>query len=194
MEAQTAPGQKVSLMKLFGICFTISAFTFGGGLVIMSMLQKKFVEELHWIEQDEMMDLIAIAQASPGVMAVNSTIIIGYRIAGVPGALVSVLGTILPPMIIFSVISFFYKQFRSNRVIALILKGMQAGVAAVLIHLSFTMSAQALSGRKGLAAALLAGSVTALLIFGADVIYVILVCGIIGGMTVLLEGRKESKA
>ena len=96
---------KSRLWTLFKTCFIISACTFGGGMVIISMLQKKFVEELHWISQDEVMDLVAIAQSCPGVMAVNTSIIIGYHIAGVAGALLTVTGTILPPMIILTMSS-----------------------------------------------------------------------------------------
>ena len=136
---------KSRLWTLFKTCFIISACTFGGGMVIISMLQKKFVEELHWISQDEVMDLVAIAQSCPGVMAVNTSIIIGYHIAGVAGALLTVTGTILPPMIILTIVSMFYVQFRSNPVIALLLKGMQAGVAAVMINMTITMAVVKLS-------------------------------------------------
>ena len=90
---------------LFVSTFTLSAFTFGGGYVIVPLMRKKFVETLKWIEEDEMMDLISIAQSAPGPIAVNSSIIIGYRLAGVPGALVTVFGTVLPPMVVLSVIS-----------------------------------------------------------------------------------------
>ena len=69
-------------------------------------MRKKFVEQLHWIDEEEMMDLTAIAQSSPGAIAVNASILVGYRVAGVPGALVTVLGTVLPPLIILSIISF----------------------------------------------------------------------------------------
>ena len=99
---------------LFVSTFTLSAFTFGGGYVIVPLMRKKFVETLKWIEEDEMMDLISIAQSAPGPIAVNSSIIIGYRLAGVPGALVTVFGTVLPPMVVLSVISQFYTAFRDN--------------------------------------------------------------------------------
>ena len=139
---------KSRLWTLFKTCFIISACTFGGGIVIISMLQKKFVEELHWISQDEVMDLVAIAQSCPGVMAVNTSIIIGYHIAGVAGALLTVTGTILPPMIILTIVSMFYVQFHSNPVIALLLKGMQAGVAAVMINMTITMAGNVLKDRE----------------------------------------------
>ena len=84
-------------------------------MVIISMLQKKFVEELKWIGQEEVMDLVAIAQSCPGVMAVNTSIIIGYRNAGVFGALLTVVGTVLPPMIILTIISACYVQSAAIR-------------------------------------------------------------------------------
>lgn len=94
--------------KLFCSTFYLSAFTFGGGYVIIPLMRKKFVEQYHWIEEEEMLDLTAIAQSSPGAIAVNASILIGYRLAGLFGALVTVLGTVLPPLIILSVISVAY--------------------------------------------------------------------------------------
>lgn len=90
----------------------LSTFTFGGGYVIVSLLKKKFVDELHWVEEEEMLDLVAIAQSSPGAIAVNGAIVIGYRLAGLPGVLVSVLGAVLPPFVILTAISFSIGPFR----------------------------------------------------------------------------------
>ena len=91
---------------LFSSVFMLSACTFGGGYVIVPLMRKKFVEDLHWIEEGEMMDLVAIAQSSPGAIAVNASISIGYRCAGIPGAIVAVIGTVLPPLVILTVISY----------------------------------------------------------------------------------------
>lgn len=176
-----------TLLTLFKETFIISATTFGGGAVIISMLQKAFVERLKWIDEDEMMDLIAIAQSCPGVMAVNSSIIIGYRIAGVPGALLTVLGTVTPPMIILTIISMFYVQFRSNRIVALVLKGMQAGVIAVLMSVSVSMTSNVLKEKSMLNYILLAGACIAVIGFGTDVILAILGCGIIGGICTWIQ-------
>ena len=95
------------LRKLFFACLYLSTFTFGGGYVIVTLLKEKFVDHYHWIEEDEMLDLVAIAQSSPGAIAVNGAIIVGYKLAGIPGMLVSVIGAIIPPMVILSVISVF---------------------------------------------------------------------------------------
>ena len=85
---------------LFLSTFQLSAFTFGGGFVIIPLIRKKFVEQLGWIGEEEMLDLAAIAQSSPGAIAVNISILVGYRVAGIPGALLTVVGTVTPPLII----------------------------------------------------------------------------------------------
>lgn len=181
------------LWTLFKTCFIISACTFGGGMVIISMLQKKFVEELKWIDQGEVMDLVAIAQSCPGVMAVNTSIIIGYRMAGVGGAILTALGTVTPPMIILTVISACYVQFRSNYVIALILKGMQAGVAAVMINVTVTMAKSVIGEKRAVSMVMLVCASVAVVVFGVDIIAVILVCGIISGLLTWKNSR-EGKA
>src|SRR5699024_6752 len=113
--------------------------TFGGGFVIIPLMRKKFVEELHWIDEQEMLDFTAIAQSSPGAIAVNASILVGYRVAGLCGALLTVLGTILPPLLIISVISFFYAAFRDNVFVNMAMTGMLAGVAAVICDVVITM-------------------------------------------------------
>ena len=119
-----------TLWTLFASMLSISACTFGGGFVIVTFMRRRFVEELHWLEEDEMLDLIALAQSSPGAIAVNAAILVGWRIGGFAGMLAAVLGTLLPPMLILGVISYFYAAFAANRYVALTLRGMQAGVAA----------------------------------------------------------------
>lgn len=111
-------------LKLFTSTFQLSACTFGGGFVIIPLMRKKFVEDLGWIEEQEMMDLTAIAQSSPDAIAVNASILVGYHVAGISGALLTVLGTVLPPLIMISVISFFYQQFRDNVFVNMAMTGM----------------------------------------------------------------------
>ena len=131
--------KKEVLLKLFVSTLYLSAFTFGGGYVIVTLMKKKFVDECHWIEEDEMLDLVAIAQSSPGAIAVNGAIVVGYKLAGVIGALVAIVGTVIPPFLIISLISVFYNAFRENYIIAQLLEGMQAGVGAVIAAVVFEM-------------------------------------------------------
>ena len=121
---------RAKLWPLFLATLYISTFTFGGGFVIVTFMKRKFVDSLKWLSEEEMLDFAALAQASPGAIAVNAAILVGWRVCGFAGMAVAVLGTILPPMVILSVISLFYAAFAANRWVALALKGMQAGVAA----------------------------------------------------------------
>lgn len=123
--------QKV-LWKLFLSTLYLSAFTFGGGYVIITLMKDKFVDKYHWIEENEMLDLIAIAQSAPGAIAVNGAIVVGYKLAGLAGVLTAIFGTVLPPFLIISAISVFYQMFRDNFIISELLDGMQAGVGAVI--------------------------------------------------------------
>ena len=112
------------LWTLFTSMLTISAFTFGGGFVIVTLMKRRLVDELHWITEQEMLDMTALAQSSPGAIAVNAAILVGWRVAGIAGMLIAVLGTILPPMVILTVISLGYQAFAGSRYVALVLRGM----------------------------------------------------------------------
>ena len=136
------------LWQLFKSTFVLSASTFGGGFVIVSLMKKKFVEELKWLDEDEMLDITAIAQSSPGPIPVNASVILGYRMHGVVGSLVAIAGTIIPPMIIISIISVFYTEFRENQVIAIALQVMRVGVAAVIMDVVFNLAANVFKGKS----------------------------------------------
>lgn len=122
-----------SLFKLFTSTFLLSAFTFGGGFVIIPLMRKKFVKELKWIDDEEMLDLVSIAQSSPGALTINASIIIGYKVRGIKGALISTLGSVLPPLIIISIIAVFYEVFITNPLVLKVLMAMNIGIAAILI-------------------------------------------------------------
>ena len=182
--------------KLFLSTFKLSACTFGGGFVIIPLLRKKFVEELGWIDEQEMMDLTAIAQASPGAIAVNASILVGYHVAGIPGALLTVLGTILPPLVIISVISFFYQAFRDNVIVAMAMAGMLCGVAAVIFDVVINMAKTVFLQKRILPVLIMAGSFLAVRFFSVNIIVIILVCGMIGAVDICFRERsgKEGDA
>jgi len=131
--------KRTVLWKIFISTLYLSAFTFGGGYVIVSLMKKKFADEYHWIEENEMLDLVAIAQSAPGAIAVNGAIVVGYKLAGMAGVMAAILGTVIPPFLILSVLSVFYQTFRSNYVVSQMLEGMQAGVGAVIASVVFDM-------------------------------------------------------
>lgn len=164
-------------LKLFLSTFSLSAFTFGGGYVIVPLMRKKFVNEYGWIDEQEMIDMIAIAQSAPGVLAINTSLIIGYKLAGVLGAVVTLIGTILPPLVIISIISLFYISFRDNIIVNGAMKGMQAGVAAVIADVVFKMVGDI--RKKDRVSTYLMGIVF-IATFYFNIITIILSCGIFG--------------
>lgn len=177
--------------KLFLSTFTISAFTVGGGYVIVPLMRKKFVEKLHWIEDQEMLDLVAIAQSAPGVMAVNASILVGYKISGIKGAFVTILGTVLPPLITITLISLGYEAFSSNQVVRLLLMGMQAGAAAVIANVVINMAKEILKKKHWKPIAMMALAFVAAVVFRINVVIIILACGVIGAVDILLNKEKK---
>lgn len=171
---------KSILLKLFLSTLYISAFTFGGGFVIVTFMKRKFVDGLHWIDEDEMLDIAALAQSSPGAIAVNAAILVGWHAAGFIGMLTAVLGTIIPPMVILTVISFFYEAFAANVYVALVLKGMQAGVAAVILDVVCGLASGVIKQKKVSLFIIMIAAFIAAVFFDVNVIYIILACAAAG--------------
>lgn len=172
--------KKAVLRQLFLSTLYISAFTFGGGYVIVTLMKQKFVDELHWIEEPEMLDLIAIAQSAPGAIAVNGAIVVGYKLAGLLGAVVAILAAILPPFVIITVVSGIYQLIRDNRYVSSMLAGMRVGVGAVIVSVVWDMGKGVLQKKDGLSLLILLGSFLTACVFRVNVIYVILTCIVIG--------------
>jgi chromate transporter len=126
-------------LSLFWTTFTLSLFTFGGGFVIISLMRKKMVVQLGWINDEEMLDFVTIAQSSPGPIAVNGSLMVGYHLAKTPGALVAALGTVLPPMIVLTLVSLGYSAVQDNVWIAAAFHGMRAVVAAIVLQVTWAL-------------------------------------------------------
>ena len=185
--------KKIVLLKLFISTLYLSTFTFGGGYVIVTLMKKKFVDEYHWIEENEMLDLVAIAQSSPGAIAVNGAIVVGYKLAGAAGIFVAILGTVLPPFVILSVISIFYNAFRNNWLISQLLEGMQAGVGAVIASVTVDMGMPIIKEKDSLSLVIMVGAFIAACVFSINVVYIVITCGIIGVIRILLSKRRSGK-
>ena len=179
--------------ELFKQIFVLSACTFGGGFVIIGMIRKVFADKLHWITEDEILDLTVMAQSTPGPLGVNMAVITGYRIRGVPGALVCALAASLPPMLIISVISVFYNQFKDNRIIALLLQVMRAGVAAVIVDVVIDLTEKVIKTKKVLWMTLMVAAFIALVEFKVNIIWLIMICGAVGLVNSLTAGKEAVK-
>lgn len=179
------------LWILFKSIFLLSTCTFGGGFVIVSLMKKKFVEELKWLEEDEMLDITAITQSSPGPLPVNASVIIGYRMQGIPGSLAAVLGTILPPMFVISLICVFYTEFRQNLYIAAALQVMRAGVAAVILDVTWNLAKNVWNSHSVFYTSLMALSFCGAYFFGVSAMIIILICLVIGITKAVLTSYKK---
>ncbi len=182
------------LLTLFFSMLYISAFTFGGGFVIVTFMKRKFVDELHWLDEQEMLDMTALAQSSPGAIAVNAAILTGWKVGGFAGMAAAVLGTVIPPVVIISVISLFYNLFAENRFVTLVLKGMACGVAAVILDVSLSLGKNVLKSGQWTHYAVMAAAFAATFFFRVNVIWIILAAAVVGAVLVLYSRKGGGQA
>lgn len=180
-------------LDLFLYTLQLSSLTFGGGYVIVSMMKKQLVDKYGLLKEEEMLDYAAIAQSSPGSLAVNACVLVGYRLLGFSGALIAVAGTIIPPLAILSVISLGYSAFAQNAVVGNALKGMQAGVCAVLIDTIMDLSGTVIKSRSALQIFLMAGAFFSVAIFKINVIFIVLACVLIGLICAVMSNRGRGR-
>ncbi len=174
---------------LFSSTFKISAFTFGGGFVIVPLMKKKFVNDLDWISEEDMVDIAAISQSSPGAISVNAAILLGYQVAGLFGALVCIIGTILPPFIIISLISLFYEAFKNNAIVRALLKGMQAGIAAVVLDVAFGLATNVFKSKEATSILTMVIAFVATFFFDINIFIIILFSAGIGLVSTFYQAR-----
>jgi chromate transporter len=179
-------------LKLFWTTFTLSLFTFGGGFVIVSLMRKKMVDQYGWINDEEMMDFITIAQSSPGPIAVNASLMVGYHLAGIPGALISTLGTILPPMIILTFISIGYQAVAENTWIKAAFHGMRAVVAAIVLQVTWALFKSLAEKKNILPLVLFAAAFVALFVFKVNIMVVMVAMILLSVVLSIHETKKEN--
>lgn len=128
-----------TILKLFFTMFKVGLFTFGGGYAMISVLEHEFVEKNGWIKRDEFYDMLAVAESTPGPIAINSSTFIGYRLAGVLGSIFATIAMCLPSLIIIYVISLFFDAFLSITIVAYAFKGIQACVCYLILSAGIKM-------------------------------------------------------
>ena len=181
MDSMTNRARGMSFYRaLFVSTFVISAFTVGGGFVIIPLLKAKFVDEYGWIKDKEALDLVAIAQSMPGVIAANASILLGYRMAGIPGAATALLATVLPPLITLSAIAYAYDAFAANPYIQMVLKGMQCSATALIANVAIDLVSKQIKKKLLLPIVIIAGTFIANFFFGVNIMLLILIDGLIG--------------
>ena len=186
--------------QLFSTFFKIGSFTFGGGWAMISIIQREVVEKRHWIKQEDFLDLLAIAQSMPGILAVNISTVIGDRLKGVKGSLAAALGTILPSFIIILMIAIFLTPdaIKNNPTLTAIFKGIRPAVVALIIAPVITT---AKSAGINLKTVFIPVAVALLIYSGLPIIsnpVIFISIGAIGGYLYFthtqMQKRKEGKA
>lgn len=177
--------------KLFWSMLYISAFTFGGGFVIIPLIRKKFVDQLQWLSEEDMLDIVAMAQSSPGAVAMNVASQTGYRIAGARGTVAAVAGTVIPPFVWISIISLCYDAFRTSPIVDAFLRSMQPAVAAVIFAAALSML-KPIRDRKKASSWLMFAAGLALGLCGLNVIWILLVGAVFGAAASLWEVKRHA--
>lgn len=175
------------LWELFSAFFRIGAFTFGGGYAMLSLIQKEVVENNKWATDEEVLDYYAVAQCTPGVIAVNTATFIGYKQKGVLGAIVATLGVVLPSFIIITVIASVLQNFMQYEIVQHIFGGIRVAVAVLIVNAVITMGKKAV--KDSLCVVLAIGAFAASIIFSnLSPVLVVLAAALVGIATMKREG------
>jgi len=179
----------VSLMELFLIFAKIGAFTIGGGYAMIPLIENDIVKRKKYISPDDFIDLLAVAQSSPGILAANIAIFVGYKLRGFKGSLFSTLGAVLPSFVIILIIAIFFKSFKDNPNVIKVFKGLRPGVVALIAVPTFNMARRVNLGWTNFWIPM----VSAFLIwwFGVSPIYIILAAGFGGIIYGYIERRNK---
>lgn len=176
------------LLPLFLTFLKIGGFTFGGGYAMIPIIQREIVEKKKWITDEDILEIIAIAESTPGPIAINSATFVGYRVGGFLGALLATLGVVLPPFTIIFAISFVLRQFSELKAVKYAFWGIRAGVLALICKALWSMYKKV---DKGLIPyIIMAAAFIAVAVFDINVLYVIIGCAVFGLVTSLIAGRK----
>lgn len=174
-------------LPLFLTFLKIGAFTFGGGYAMIPLIQKEVVEKKKWMTDEDVLEIVAIAESTPGPIAINAATFVGYKTAGFGGALLSTVGVVLPSFIIIVAISFILKEFQDIAAVKYAFWGIRAGVLALIIKALWSMYKQSEKGLMGYI--IMALAFIAVAIFDINVLWVIIGCAALGLTSSLLAGR-----
>jgi len=176
------------LAKLFWAFFKVGSFTFGGGYAMLPLIQKEVVEKQEWVTEEEIVDIFAISQSVPGVIAINSSIFIGNKVARIPGAIAAAFGVILPAFVSIILILVALLSFQNNIYVQKVLSGIRAASVGLIFLAAVKLGKLILKDKQGWIIAL--ASFTVICMFNINAAWVVIGGGMIGYLTYLLK-RKE---
>lgn len=177
------------IWELFIVFLRIGAFTFGGGYAMIPLIQKEVCEKKKWLTEEDILEIVAIAESTPGPIAINAATFIGYRIAGFFGSFFCTLGVVLPSFLIITLISYVLKEFQEFRAVQYAFFGIRAGVLALLIKALYSMYKQM---KKNAVSYIVAGLAFIFATFvDINVLFVIIGCAVIGLVYSFIAKKKE---
>jgi chromate transporter len=182
---------KKILWDLFSTFFKIGAFTFGGGYAMIPLIQKETVEKKKWITDDDILEIIAIAESTPGPIAINSATFVGYRVAGVLGALFGTVGMVLPSFTIILILFYILREFQQIQAVQFAFNGIRAGVLALILKALWNMFKKAPKGV--IPYCIMAGAFVLTAILDLNVLYVIIACALTGLISSVIMARRVGK-
>ena len=174
--------------ELFWSFFKIGALTFGGGAAMISIISTEVVDKKKWITNEEMLDIVTVAESTPGPIAINTSTFVGFRTAGVLGSVVATLGTVMPPFMIMHFVARFFDFFKSIEIINYMFLGVRVGVIALILKAFLKMLSAC--KKDAFFYVLFALAFCAVAIFGVGTIPVIICAGLIGVGSVLVSLRR----
>lgn len=189
-----AENRKTGLMDIFLIFLKIGAFTFGGGYAMIALLEDEFVDKRSWLNESEFLDMTAIAESTPGPVAINAATYLGYKLAGFKGALAASLAVCIPSFAIIYVISFFYERFQQITWLASAFKGIQACVVYLILSAGLRMFIKMKKNVFNVSIfAVVSVSFIFVSLFGISFssIYYILICGVVGVVVGTLHNMRN---
>ena len=176
------------LWKVFITFFKIGAFTFGGGYAMIPLIQKETVETHHWISDEDILEIVAIAESTPGPIAINAATFVGYRTCGVWGSVCATLGVVLPSFILIYAISFVLRQFQSLKAVRYAFYGIRAGVLALLCKALWNMFKK--NPNNWVSYIIMAGAFLLTAILDVSVFPVLIGCAVFGLITAKYMARR----
>ena len=179
------------LWQIFAAFFKIGAFTFGGGLAMIPLIQTEAVENHGWVSDDDILEIVAIAESTPGPIAINSATFVGYRAAGVLGSAVATFGVVLPSFTIILLISYVLRQFQALPAVQYAFWGIRAGVVALLLKSLWTMFKKSPKGWPAYVA--MAAAFIMNTILDLHILIVVVGCAVFGLVSATLIGRRAAK-
>lgn len=184
-------GKLYKIWLLFLTFFKIGAFTFGGGYAMIPLIQKEVADKRKWITEEDILDIIAIAESTPGPIAVNSATFVGFKAAGFWGAFASTLGVVLPSFVIITVIAYLLNNFSEYKGVKYAFFGVRAGVLALIIKGLLSMYKQAKKSSSSPISYIIMGAAFVLVAFlKVNVLLVLIGCAVFGLVTSIIISRR----